>query len=459
MRFLLVVLCLFTSPVLHAQLSDKVTLLCNWSDTANIRMTHSGQRYNDVWGFVHNGKEYAALGSTEGVHIIDIDSCRQIAMAYGRDSGANIVHRDYKTYDHYLYAVCDEGESTLQVFDLNALPDSLHLVYESNIFEFSLSHNIFIDTANATLYACSARSLTGSDHMRVYSLANPEEPVLITRYNLHDKVHDVYVRNDTAFCSSSFYGLEVVDFSSHDQNYQNIGELHFYPYQGYNHSSWIRDDGIGVMADETHSLPLKVIDTRNLLDIAVISTFSPRPNDTTCIPHNPYIKGDFVYISYYFDGLQIYDISDPYNPKRAGYYDTNPGVPYKGYNGAWGCYPYLPSGRVLISDMQTGLYVFDVSEAIKKEDTAIAPPETFFATYPNPVTDLFQIAFPKSDIGQVQVVIHDVAGRKLWSRSLELFNYTIQPIQLTLPGYWAPGTYFISIKTGAHFYKEKFTKR
>lgn len=72
--------------------------------------------------------------------------------------------------------------------------------------------------------------------------------------------------------------------------------------------------------------------------------------------HNLFIKGNYAHISYYKHGYVVLDISVPSNPFLIGEYDTyssNSGV----YNGAWGCYPYLPSGVTLISDISTGLYV------------------------------------------------------------------------------------------------------
>ena len=74
--------------------------------------------------------------------------------------------------------------------------------------------------------------------------------------------------------------------------------------------------------------------------------------------HNIFVKGHFAHISYYKDGYVVLDISDPTNPQLAGWYDTYPS-PSGTYEGAWGCYPYFPSGTVVISDINTGLYVFD----------------------------------------------------------------------------------------------------
>ena len=65
-------------------------------------------------------------------------------------------------------------------------------------------------------------------------------------------------------------------------------------------------------------------------------------------------------MSYYIFGLQIIDISDPYDLILAGFYDTyrQTGDLYT-YDGAWGTYPYFNSDKIVVSDRQSGLYVVD----------------------------------------------------------------------------------------------------
>lgn len=455
--WLLLLLFLLSVPVLYAQDSRNVTLLCNWNDSAHIVPTPSfNSRYNDVFGFVWEGKEYGVIGSTEGAHVIDVDQCRQVAFLPGKARGQEVVHRDYDTYKNYLYAVCDEGMGALQIYDMSYLPDSLHQVYESDPNELLLSHNIFIDTAKAKLYFASVKGLmSGSDYLRVYSLADPEHPVLLDKFNLYDKVHDVYVRNDTAYCSASFWGYVVVDFSVPGSPV-TIGGMPFYPYKGYNHSSWVNEKGIGVMADETHGLPVKVIDVHNLSDIKVLSYFSPRAiGDSSCIPHNPYLRGNHAFVSYYFDGLQIYDISNPVNPVRSGYYDTYPQPAFFGFGGAWGCYPFLPSRRVLVSDMQTGLYVFDVSRA-----TDQPTPNGDIVLFPNPASKELGIWLPTPLRDQpLELSICGISGQRLLSRRFQPGDYLPNgSVLLPLPGDWAAGLYLIRGSCGDRRFTEKFIK-
>ena len=69
---------------------------------------------------------------------------------------------------------------------------------------------------------------------------------------------------------------------------------------------------------------------------------------------------EIMYTAHYHDGVYIHDISDPNNPILVAFYDTFDPTHYNSYMGAWGVYPFLPSGNILVSDMQTGLYVFEI---------------------------------------------------------------------------------------------------
>jgi hypothetical protein len=53
----------------------------------------------------------------------------------------------------------------------------------------------------------------------------------------------------------------------------------------------------------------------------------------------------------------VLDISDPSNPLDAGFFDTFPHNNNASFSGAWGTYPFLLSGLILISDINSGLYI------------------------------------------------------------------------------------------------------
>ena len=361
---------LLLSFPLHAQISDGIDSVFNWDDPSIVGSMVYDNSYNEIWGFVSNGREFGVIGSTKGTHIFDLsntDSVYEAAYVAGRVQGIQIIHRDYHDYQGYLYVVADEGVSSLQIIDLQYLPDSVQLVYDSDSLVMT-SHNIFIDSATAHLYVCSKSGATGPPFtaMTVYSLTNPVDPGWLYDYTDVGHVHDVFVRKDTAYIHAGPQGMRVVDFTAIPGGHTVLGSLTIYPDQAYNHSGWLSEDGsIYAFADEAHGMDVKICDVTDLSDIKVISQINSGFHDSS-MAHNLIFKGDYLYIAYYHDGLQIYNLSDPANPVRTGYYDTYLKTDHTSFRGAWGVYPFLSSGRILISDMQTGFYVVDATEAINK---------------------------------------------------------------------------------------------
>lgn len=345
-------------------ISDNITLLSQWSDST-LPINSLNGSYSEVYGFAVNQMEFAVIGSTMGTHIIDITNPllpNEIAFIAGENQGSGVTHRDFHTMDNYLYAVCDQGPSTLQIIDISNLPNSISLIYNSDNL-FNTCHNIYIDTTAKKLYACDVDKLgNNSWHspLRIYDLSNPISPNLINDLdNLFSSVHDAWAENDTAYINAGSSGLKVVDVSSTPII---IGSLSSYPFAGGNHSGWKQDDTY-IFADENHGYDVKVINTSDVTNLTLSSLLNSNV-DVNSIPHNLMIKDDFLYLSYYHDGLQIFDISDPSNPTKTAYYDTYLNNDHNGYAGAWGIYCFLPSGNLLISDVQTGLYVlrFDLPE-------------------------------------------------------------------------------------------------
>lgn len=408
--------------VLIAQI-EQADLLGHWSDSTLVGSNAYDNTYNEVWGLSVNGFEYGIIGSTAGTHFIDITDPKQPTQAFfipGAAMGPAIIHRDYHDYAGYLYAVCDEGNSTLQIIDISHLPDSVSVVYDSNV-RFARSHNIFIDTASALLYTlATAGGDGGFSAMRVYDLANPVEPAFIGAYNTFGSisaghVHDAFVRNDTAFLNCGYDGFAMVDFSDPYQPVP-IGTLTNYPGKGYNHSGWISEDGAYYfMADETHGSPLKVLDISDPENITVASLFAAIPNDLSSIPHNLLVRGNYLYVSYYYDGLRVFDISEPANPPvQVLYYPTSSEPNFKSYKGAWGAFPYLPSGNILISDMQEGLFIFSpVEPSISAIPEAIN--SLHFTISPNPASQ-FVIIENLPEGKSFEAALRDINGRvaKTW---------------------------------------------
>ena len=114
-----------------SQISQNVNLLYNWNEDSLIGSKEYDNIYNEIWGVVVDGREYAIIGSTYGTHFFDVttpENSHEVGFVMGRVVGPEIIHRDYHDYKGYLYAVSDEGPSSLQIIEISNLPDSVHVV-------------------------------------------------------------------------------------------------------------------------------------------------------------------------------------------------------------------------------------------------------------------------------------------------------------------------------------------
>lgn len=344
-----------------------------------------GYSYNDVWGYVDaNGNEYAIIGAwSDDIFVIDVTNPNnpvEVAHFFNNStpglSMQNSLWRDFKTYNGYLYAVADQGNSSegLLIFNLNNLP--AFITFEAQVTDvFTRAHNIFIDTTSGHLYV--AGSNTQNNGLIVYDLSNGNEttPVLLNSTALPGGyIHDVYVRHDTAYCSHGFNGYYIHDFTNPAAPV-TLGSINT---NGYNHSSWALPSGdYAIVAEEVPmGLPLIFMDISSPDNMNMDTTFQfpLQGTGTFNTPHNPFVQGDLVYVSYYEDGVQVFDISNPPSTHIVGYFDTYPDNTngYNGYDGCWGVYPFLPSGSILASDTKYGLRILQYTYALPLQLTAFA---------------------------------------------------------------------------------------
>lgn len=424
MRHLLFLLLPFVSL---SQSSLNVELLDNWKDD-NLASTSDSLRYSDCWGYEQAGKEYAMLGSTEGVHFFEISTegtLNLVDFVEGKYPHPSVIHRDIKVFDHFAVLVCDEGTSSLQIVDLQYLPDSVHVVYENDT-AFTRVHNVFIDEENLLLYACSVRPsindiLQPLIPMQVWSLGDVLNPTLLYEGpNDIPEVHDVYVRNGIAYLNCGFDGVRVYNFSN-PSSPTFLQNMSFYQNQGYNHQGWLSPDGTKyVFGDETSGVPLKLCSVENN-EVTIEGNFGTN-EDKGSVPHNVMITNNYAFVAYYNEGLRIYDIRHKL-PKEIAHYDTYPKEEqlFK-MNGAWGIYSELPSKRLLVSDRKNGLFLLDFD----RETFESSIPDEI-VIYPNPVinSEQFTIRLEADDEPSFLVELYDNLGRKVLSEFISNANYAI----------------------------------
>ncbi len=411
----------FTFNSASAQFSHQnVSLLSDFDDVTVTAEPNYGIRYQSCWGWADtlSGREYGIIGSTTGTYVIEVtDPTLPIQRDYISSYHTNLIWHEYKTYGKYLYIVSDGPSSNqLQICDLSYLPDSVHVVYDSNAL-ISRAHTISID--GNKMYLGSPTSGASTYSMRVYSLNNPEAPVLLRTlnqdYSAISRVHDMNVIHDTVYASCGYQGLFIYRYDSVQNKFFQIGSLTTYPDQGYNHSTVLSEDHSTIyMCDELpEGMGVKVVDVTTIATPSADSVFYTNVGDT---PHNPYVKGNYLYVAAYQDGVYIYDISNPKIPVLSGYFDTHPqnGTTYtagEADKGCWAVYTDLPSKTLLAADMQKGLFCLDATAAI----TGIAHSNNKnerMLVYPNPANDVVKIKLETTGTECIIQVI-DLPGKEL----------------------------------------------
>ncbi len=329
-----------------------------------------GAEYSDVWGYRKGAKEFGIIGSNSAINIVDVTECGNPILAHQWVDGSSVIWRDFKEYGDYIYAVCDGSacQEGLQVINKNDYSHSQSLTH------FRSAHNIFIEKESGRLYVVGSN--TNSHGVFIFDIkTDPGNPILLKNLKFREVqndpsgnyyVHDIYVQNDTAYCSHGYVGYRIWDITDVN-NVSLIGELD--DSNGYNHSSWKHpyEPYLYVAEEVPIGKPIYVYDISDIANPFTTSSFKDpleAPNFTNNRAHNPFVFRERLYISYYHDGVQVYDVSDPESPERIAYYDTflgNNGNGYSGYEGAWGVYPYLPSGCILAADITHGLNTLELT--------------------------------------------------------------------------------------------------
>jgi len=337
--------------------------LCFVAGQAQLNLTYIsdlsyGEELSDIWGYAApDGTEYALVGTANGTSIVSLaDPTNPVEVAYV--PGDNSVWRDIKTWGTFAYVTTDEGNDGLTIIDMTDLPNSVTTTYITSIpgvGTLQRCHNIYIDEFG---YAYLAGCNLNQGGMLIFDCdANQAFPEFtVAGPNVYS--HDVYTLANRMYSSE----INVGQFSIYDvTDKQNITLLgsQTTPFS-FTHNSWLsKDSTVLFTTDEQANAPIGAYDITDPTDIQELDTYAPFETlGDGVIPHNVHVWEDWLIISYYSDGCILVDVSHPDNMIEVGNFDTY--IPAStGFVGAWGAYPYLPSGLVLVSDIGNGLYVLE----------------------------------------------------------------------------------------------------
>lgn len=418
LRFLIIINLFFLSDsvVVFAQQISNLNLIRHFDVRPDQPPTVLNSIYSSIWGWTSGtGKEYAILCCVTGTSFIDVSNNLNI---YECDfiPAVRAVNRECKTYLNYAYVTSDyygKGWIGLQIFDLSYLPDSVHLVKNWTYGNFQNAHTIFQE--NNFLYLCGG-NVNPSGGIAIIDISNPESPVKRGDY-LQGYVHDCYVRNDTIYAAVTGKNKFIILDAKDKDNITEIVEIDNLPGYSLTHSCWVTDNGnFLITADESRDPPgiIVIWDIQDFNNIKMITTYRP-PGDQTSIAHNPFVKGNILYISHHTAGLRLVDIRNPNVPSEFAFHDTYPKSNSSIAAGNWGSYPFFNSGKIISSDMQTGLYVHTIINDPTYIINAGVNVNNFSLSqnYPNPFNPVTKINFEIPEYSKVKLTIFDIKGKEL----------------------------------------------
>jgi hypothetical protein len=344
--------------------------------------------YSDVWG----SGNYAYMGTIHpsyGVHIFDITqpNCTPGVsyVAYNPTIGIDpttgaeikLSFLDLQVQNGYGYFASGD--------DFGYPVDGVHIVNVSNPMNpvlvskinstthpgaYNNVHNLFIDSG--ILYVVAM-----GNAIKVYDAgvnATPQQPKYVCDIiTSGGGVHDITVRNNRLYVSMLSGYTDIYDVSgvraknAQCPSYLTSGLIVSFYTGNYTHSSWPSSDGkILAVAQEFQSGDhVAIWDVSVSPPTRLSSIYGPNFGIPAGFgPHNPVMFDDLLFVSWYSAGVQVFDLADPRYPTLIAAYDTNPTQQFE--YGNWGVYPFLGFGKILASDIWTGLFVlnFDCASAV-----------------------------------------------------------------------------------------------
>jgi hypothetical protein len=294
-------------------------------------------------------------------------------VKYFRTGGRHYVVQSFEFSTGPLY------ELGAVIFDVTDLPDKMPEVARFVLPEHPGGmHNIFIyKHSDGNIYLLAT---VRGDMVQVFDLRKAVSGQIEDSYvatipthepeSVRRSYHDHYVAWHPDSGQDRFYGggsggYYVYDITDiHDPKIlvtlQNVAGV------SWGHTFTPSPDGRYVVAEaEYQYAPLRIFDLKPALDgerLNINQPISAWTANWQNLSHNHEVRWPYVFVSAYLDGLQIFSLEDPENPKTVGYYDTYLGTNQEGFskviNGAFGVDVRNADGLIVISDMSTGFWSF-----------------------------------------------------------------------------------------------------
>ena len=366
-------------------------------------------------------RPYAYVGQLRdrpGFTILDMHDLNNVKVLYkwkienaALHSGDGGLRAKYfKLHNKYYVAVCfqflqgsPDADLGAVIFDVTGLPDTSKIKVVARIRAPNLPggfHNLFAykhsdgrvllftttTSSVANIYDMDKLLAGDKDQGLVGTVAippgpkwdealpgmNSAKPLSISGF------HDFYVGYDPGTRQDKFYGAGAGGYYVFDVTHTDTPKL-ITSVVGSACISWGHtftpspDGAFAVAETEYQWAPLRIFDLRPGLEGKVQAITQPIAvwnADWNDLAHNHEVRWPYVFVSAYEDGLQVFNMQDPKHPKTMGWYYTCEcthetgfgGLPdWQGtsiYNGAFGVMVRNADGLILLTDSNTGAWLF-----------------------------------------------------------------------------------------------------
>ncbi|NNF58443.1 MAG: choice-of-anchor B family protein [Rhodothermaceae bacterium] len=398
---------------------------------------------NDIWGWTdpQTDREYALVGTRSGTVFVDV-TMPDSPLVLGKLLTAtdNSTWRDIKVYQNYAFVVSEASGHGMQVFDLTQLrglsedsnrdftEDVLYTGTGSNTV--GSAHNIAINEDTGFAYIVGANDCAGGLHM--VDIQSPTSPIFAGCFSADGYTHDVqcvtYTGPDTDYtgneiCAASNEDtVTLVDVT--DKANPSLISKAFYTNPGYTHQGWFMDGQRYFIADDelddnASATTRTIIFDFEDLDSPEFAFFYFGPVGAR--DHNLYIRGDYAFLSNYESGLRVLDLSGvgTASISEVALFDTYPDGDANTFEGQWSNYPFFPSGTVIASDQNYGLFVLktDLPLTTGGEGAVAEIPagEAFVLeqAQPNPFRTRTTLSLAVARAQTIRVEVVDLNGRRV----------------------------------------------
>ncbi len=309
-------------------------------------------RGTDVWEYVDTltNKVYAVAGEYGSFVIIDVTDPTQPVLT----SRVAVNGFDVKVWNAKVYTVASGG-----------LDGKIYNIRDPSnptpMGSFVGGHNIFIDNYGRLFNTIQ----------EVYDLkARAGLPTYLGKLGDSRTTHDLTVRGNRVISCDGKAGTSVYEYSDvgAPMLIMQFKDGDF----GYHHQGDFSKDGKFLfVTDELSSgtsTDIFVWDIHDTDNPELVNEII----DPDAVPHNLYVRGDYMFVSHYTAGLKVFDISDGRAPVLADEFDTHEATGDV-YEGAFGVYPSPTTGNIYVTDSDNGLFVFEWDLSLTNHEEQTLP--------------------------------------------------------------------------------------